>query len=339
VIGLRHVGSAFRRTIFALAAVFLIAEPASAYLKFGVSVSGRVVAVKWNRTPVPYFVTEGGVAGVATTNFSDAVARAFATWEAVPTATVSYRFAGFTSAVPDDEDGINVIGFRAAPELDRVLASTSLLIDDFTGELIEVDIFFNSAFPWSVAAGGESGRFDLESIAVHEIGHFNGLGHSAIGETEINGSGRRVIAAESVMFPLAQGRSDITGRTLKADDIAGVSDLYPGGDFERETGSISGRVTKNGAGSFGAHVVAFHPPSGRLVGNFSLTENGDFSISGLKPGPHIVRVEPIDDADTDSFFDSDSHVDVDFRPAFFDKLVVVPSGGDSGSIEVKVVPK
>ena len=37
------------------------------------------------------------------------------------------------------------------PSLDRVLASTSYLVDDATGELLESDIFFNSAFPWSVA--------------------------------------------------------------------------------------------------------------------------------------------------------------------------------------------
>jgi hypothetical protein len=316
-----------------------IAEPASGYLKFGAAIGTRVVTVKWNQLPVQYFVTDRGVPGVTSNAFADAVARAFTTWEAVPTASIRYRFAGFTAAQPDDEDGLNVLGFRAVPELDRVLASTSLLIDDFTGELIETDIFFNSAFTWSTAAAGESGRWDLESIAVHEIGHLSGLGHSALGETEVSGDGRRVIAAEAVMFPIALGRGDITGRVLKADDIAGISDVYPDGDFRRDTGSISGRVTKSGPGIFGAHVVAFNPASGRLVGNFTLNSNGEFSIAGLNPGPHLVRVEPLDDADIDSFFDPIFPVDLDFKPAFYEKLVVVPRGGDSGAIEVKVVPK
>ena len=50
-------------------------------------------------------------------------------------------------------------------------------------------------------------------------------------------------------------------------------------------------------------------------------------------------VEPLDDADIDGFFDASAGVDLNFRVTFFDRLVVVPQGGDSGSIEVKVVRK
>ena len=57
------------------------------------------------------------------------------------------------------------------PDLARVLASTSFLVDGVTGELLESDVFFNSTFAWSVAPGGEPNRWDLESIALHEIGH------------------------------------------------------------------------------------------------------------------------------------------------------------------------
>ena len=48
------------------------------------------------------------------------------------------------------------------------------------------------------------------------------------------------------MFPLAFGPGNVLHRALRPDDIAGVSDLYPEGGFEDDTGSISGRVTKNG---------------------------------------------------------------------------------------------
>jgi hypothetical protein len=332
------------KSVLTLAFVLALAggsRDAAAYLKFGVTLAGgRTATLRWNRLPVGYFVTNRAAPGVDPNQFQGAVNRAFNTWQAVPTASITYQFIGFTGAEPGDDDGMSTLGFQAAPELDRVLASTSFLIDAVTGELIESDIFFNTAFDWSVAAGGEANRFDLESIAVHEIGHFSGLGHSMIGETERGPDGRRrVLAAETVMFPIAYGAGNVSGRTLRADDVAGVSDIYADGGFRDDTGSISGRVTKNGQGVFGAHVMAFNPATGTLVSNFSLSSQGAFSIAGLAPGPHVVRVEPLDDADVDSFFDSSSSVDVAFSGSFHDRLAVVPRGGDSGNIELPVQPK
>ena len=80
---------------------------------------------------------------------------AFATWEAVPTASIAFQFAGFTSAVPFDDDGISVFGFDAQPDLDRVLGATTFVVDMLTGEIVESDVFFNSIFTWSTAAAGE----------------------------------------------------------------------------------------------------------------------------------------------------------------------------------------
>lgn len=336
----RQRARAVRLLTASTATVFLLAQPASAYLKFGVQVGAQDVVVKWPHMPVRYFVSESSVPGVSASDLQAAVGRAFATWEAVPTASISYQFAGVTTARPLDSDGSSTIGFLSRPELERVLASTHFLLDSTTGAIVEADIFLNSAFEWSVAAQGETGKFDVESIALHEIGHLSGLGHSALGETQLRpDGGRTVTASDAVMFPIALGTGSITGRTLRADDIAGISDIYPDGNFTAQAGSISGRVTKNGAGVFGAHVVAFNLATGTLVASFSLSNQGDFSIGGLSPGPHIVRVEPLDDADIDGFFDSGTPVDVSFRVGFYDRLVVAPRGHDSGPIVLKVAPK
>jgi hypothetical protein len=167
----------------------------------------------------------------------------------------------------------------------------------------------------------------------------SGLGHSALGETQLGSNGRRVIASEAVMFPIAFASGSIEGRELRADDIAAISDLYPTRAFERNGGSISGTVTKNGRGTFGAHIVAFDLARGRLVGGFTFNGRGGFTIGGLLAGPHVLRVEPLDDADIDSFFDPGTAVDVDFQAAFVDRLIVVPEGGSSAPIEIAVRPK
>jgi hypothetical protein len=167
----------------------------------------------------------------------------------------------------------------------------------------------------------------------------SGLGHSALGETEMIASGRRVIAAESVMFPIAFGPGVVSNRTLRADDIAGISDLYPDRGFEGRTGSISGRVTSAGRGLFGVHVVAFHLETGHLIGGFTLNTDGRFSIAGLTPGAHLIRVEPLDDADVESFFDAERPVALEFLAMFHRRLIIAPRGGDSGTFDVPVDPK
>ncbi|HMF99017.1 MAG TPA: matrixin family metalloprotease [Vicinamibacterales bacterium] len=330
----------FTRRIALATLIAMQARPALAYLELGVSVGGRQVKLAWPQATVRYSVSNAGVPGVSATDFQAAVGRAFATWEAVPTAAITYQFNGFTSALPGRDDGTSTLGFQNRPDLDRVLAATSFVTDSVSGALIESDIFFNSAFAWSVAPNGEANRFDVESIALHEIGHMSGLSHSALGETELRaGGGRLVTAAETVMFPIAYAVGSVAGRTLRADDITGITDLYPSSNPSQPSGSISGRVTKNGTPVFGAHVVAFDPVTHALVGSFTLDAQGRFAISSLPPGPRVLRVEPLDDAEIDSFFDPSRNVDIDFRVAFVDRIVVVPRGGDSGEVTIEVVPK
>ena len=59
--------------------------------------------------------------------------------------------------------------------------------------------------------GAVAGGFDVETIALHELGHLLGLKHSGI--------------AGSVMWPTASANSTL--RTLQADDLSGIRALYP----------------------------------------------------------------------------------------------------------------
>jgi hypothetical protein len=323
-----------------MASVVAAVTSSEAYLKLGTSVGGTVVPLRWPDGPIRYFVTNRAASGVSAPELSAAVERAFRTWAAVEGVTVTPEFAGFTDAEPFEDDNATVIGFQSRPDLTRTLGVTQFVVDDATGTVIESDIIFNSTFEWSVSPQGQASEFDVESIAVHEVGHLLGLSHSALGETELNDSGqRRVLAKGAVMFPIAFPPGTVRDRSLAADDIAGMTDIYGPPAGSSRLGSISGRVTLDGVGVFGAHITAFNPAIGELIGTFSLDERGSFVLSGLEPGLYVVRVEPLDDADPASFFGDGEAVDVNFRPAYASQLVPVPEGGGAAPVEIRVTRK
>src|SRR6185295_18914382 len=102
---------------------------------------------------------------------------------------------------------------------------------DFPGQILEADIMFNPQAPFSTSAITPEDKTDLQSVATHEIGHFLGMDHTSL--------------LSSVMFPTVTDGTSYA-RVLSADDIAGVSTIYPSATFAAK-GTLSGvvRTTSN----------------------------------------------------------------------------------------------
>lgn len=78
---------------------------------------------------------------------------------------------------------------------------------------------------------------------------------------------------------------------LAADDIAGISLLYPARNFLSLTGTITGRVTLGGNGVGMASVTAI-PPSGPAL-NTLTNPDGTYRIDGIPQGQYFVYVQPL----------------------------------------------
>lgn len=111
----------------------------------------------------------------------------------------------------------NVIMFRDGDwpeEYDpAAVAHTVVTFNTETGEIFDADIEVNS-FDTRLTTDDANVHFDLESIIVHETGHFLGLDHSHLGD--------------ATMF-FRQSRGDLSLRDLASDDADGICSLYPPG--------------------------------------------------------------------------------------------------------------
>ena len=141
------------------AAARVVAPALDAYLKLGTRLGTEADRAALRRrfrsaTSSP----TATCAGVTAPQLQQSVARALASWAAVPDVGLSSQFVGFTGPAP-------LIGRRAERDRLHRIAPTSIACSArprspstrVTGEVIESDIFLNSTFSWSVADGGEAG--------------------------------------------------------------------------------------------------------------------------------------------------------------------------------------
>jgi uncharacterized protein (TIGR03437 family) len=114
---------------------------------------------------------------------------------------------------------------------------------------------------------------------VHELGHSLGLQHTLTSSV----MSTQTTAAITKALPLA------------ADDVAGISLLYPANGYPANTGSITGTILLSGAAVNMASVVALST-SGTAVSAIT-NPDGTYQINGIPPGQYFVYVHPLPPAD------------------------------------------
>jgi hypothetical protein len=109
-------------------------------------------------------------------NFRSAADQAAFTWSSTG-ALWTFWFGGSrTGVVYDVQDGLNVIDFGPPQNLSARGETTLFFSPTDENKIIEADSILNDAFPF--ATSGEPGAYDVQTIVLHELGHWLELLHS-----------------------------------------------------------------------------------------------------------------------------------------------------------------
>jgi Matrixin len=141
-----------------------------------------------------------------------ALLNAHATWTDVPSSSFGFGYGGTTNRCPslvNECPGPQTYDDRNDVAWLKLSGCCTLAVTWFNTSRDEADMGINTRFKWSTGVSTPAGRYDLESVLLHENGHVAGLGHSA--------------DTNAVMYAYYSGLR----RDLHQDDIDGISFLYP----------------------------------------------------------------------------------------------------------------
>lgn len=237
-----------RNKALALFLLWAAASPGQSYVANG----------EWNDSsfPIHYEINPAG----GPSDQIPAIQSAFQSWDNVSGTIVSFSDDGTTA-----RNGYKVFD-RANNISWQSLDSRSILAQTWSYRqgttYIESDIAFNTDITsWST--NGISG-VDVESVALHEIGHLLGLGHT--------------VDPNTVMYPINRGQ-----RNLSEDEIAAMRALYPAAAGVNRPPDLSVPGTKSGTeGVILSFSVTASDPDGDPITQLAV-------ISGLPQGAVFTR--------------------------------------------------
>ncbi|HTM48002.1 MAG TPA: matrixin family metalloprotease [Bryobacteraceae bacterium] len=249
-------------------------------------------------------------------------------WSSAPASIVKFAPIETTPAVNNPDDDRSVIVFLDSPE-NRSVIGSALAVTDIVflsdGKIVETDILFNPAETFSTNLTPKT--FDLQSVAIHEMGHALGANHS------------NILAATMFQATPPQSNSQVR---LSADDIAFLSEFYPAPAAAEAYGTLSGKVTFAGGGPVqGAMLVATDPTTGVTIGGFSAAADGAYSIK-VPHGAYLLYAEPADGpVFPGNLYLPDEKVNFGFQTSFYGGLAapqLVDVTGSQATADLQVTP-
>jgi hypothetical protein len=243
--------------------------------------------------PIKYTVDPGSMSSAAGKVVVDnptglqRVAQMFQNWQNVPTAALSYSYAGQILSAGAYTKGADVstaaqfnavygscksaqqnpIVFDADGSLMTALGVSSDVIgftsicatNATTGHITGAMIMLNGVW---VNGSTQMTASQFSDAITHEMGHFAGLDHSQINVDVLQNIGCDIdtMAGLPLMFPIlvCPGRSDSGLPAIPTDDAAWISHFYPGPTYSSTYGLITGTIYFSDATSAaqGVNVIA-----------------------------------------------------------------------------------
>ncbi len=276
-----------RRAAAFLTVLFMPAFPLPAYYHFIHYINGQNVPEKFdltalNTSTVEVLISEIGPSTYSSTDSFNSVVnqirQATKVWNGISSSALRVRFAGLeNTATPRNVPGIDCVFEDLPPGLLGYGGPTSVDAVATAADGSQFIPIARSAMHLNLnltIAPGPSYNESFYTTAVHEMGHTLGLQHTFT----------------SAAMSTATTRATNLTHPLGADDIAGVSLLYPNSSAS-QYGSISGQITAGGKPVHLESVVAIRP-GGDAVSAIS-NPDGTYLIAGVPPGDYYVYAHPL----------------------------------------------
>jgi hypothetical protein len=151
------------------------------------------------------------------TDFLNAIVEAGRTWNRVQDAHFDFVYGGSTTVSAKQYDNVNAVFWVNMGAVSTLARASWWYSGD---QILEADVEINEYWTWDATGSPGSNEVDLQSVALHELGHWLSLGHDTDSSCSSN------FTTSPVMCPAyALGKLK---RNLHSNDIAGITYIYPG---------------------------------------------------------------------------------------------------------------